>query len=286
MPARRTVSEWTTLFELEPMLRWIFVEGDSNYRLLGSFFRHYSAPNITLAKASDLEIPSRLITRTPFCSGNKARLISFAVQVEKCLTRPVDNLRCIVDQDCATVVAGGNLPKFVCGTDFANFQIHFVEFDKIRHMVGAVYGHALAVKAFDAIIDATQFLFASRIDRYEHYPSAKPVDPYPSLMFDGGLSFDTSNYIWRFALRNGLVSDAEKMLLRILALKGGFRADPRNYMNFHDFLALLYGGLLRMKMLPQGVNDTELLRVFSATIDADRVRAVPLIAQLLTWAGL
>jgi hypothetical protein len=285
MPSRRTIAEWTTLLELEPSLRNIFVEGENDQRLLQAVFRARRCTNVSVRLIQEVQIPERLIRRTAFNSGNRARLLAFASAVEAQISRPIDNVRCVVDLDCDAILPTTYQGKLVCFTDSANMLAHFAEYEPIRHVTAAVYGHELDEGDFETIVDAALFLFSFRVVKYSLFPEASQIDHYRSLTLDGGrLRFDRRDYIWRFAMANGLQNEMRSLFDRASDLRARLRLDARRYMNSHDFLSLLYGALKRLHFVGAGATQTELDHVYQATITMDRLLATPLIEALVLWA--
>jgi hypothetical protein len=286
MPMRRTIAEWMTLLELEPTLRFVFVEGDSDQWLISTLFRSLNSSNVSVVKIDEVVVPARMIPNSPFSSGNRARLLALAAAVELGMSRPVDNLRCVVDCDLATLIPMAGESRFVRFTDCANILICFAEFYQIQHMIGAVYGHELSLDDYSAITGAAQFIFASRAVTYGAYPAAKRVDPYASVkLSEDRLLFDGSDYVRRFSLANGISRDGERIFDQINVLRARFGDDARKYMNYHDFLSLLYGGLKRRRFVRAGVTQAEIGRVFLATISVERMLQIPLLEELVVWVS-
>lgn len=287
MPIRRTIGEWTTLLEIEPALRYIFVEGESDQWLIATVFNALNRTNVSVRLIQDVYISESQLHKTPFNSGNRAKLLAFSSAVQARMTRPMDNMRCIVDLDCDAILPRAAESRFVRFTDSANMLVHFAEYPSIRHTIGAVYGHDLSIADFETVVDAAVFLFVVRVLRYSHFPQASSVDPYKSLTIEGErLRFAKEDYVQRFAMRNGLIKEAERLLSEANDLRSRLTADPRRYMNSHDFLSLLYGALKRRRYVSAGVTQTELNRVYQATITIDRLHAVPLIDSLCAWANV
>jgi hypothetical protein len=88
------------------------------------------------------------------------------------------------------------------------------------------------------------------------------------------------------SLCNGLMPHASAILGSSTDLVNKFSGDARNYMNSHDFIALLFGAMKRRRYLPAGVALSEFQRVFQATITTDRMLALPLIKRIIGWAGV
>ena len=196
-------------------------------------------------------------------------------------------MRCVVDLDCGAILPGIKDSKFVCFTDSANMLIHFAEYEPIRHMIGAVYGHDLSAPDFEMIVDAALFLLAARVVKYSEFPQASNVKHYGSLALERGLlRFDRKDYIQRFAMANHLHTEAKRIFDQANNIRSRLRADARRYMNSHDFLSLLYGTLKRRRYVGAGATQTEFYRVYQATITIDRLQAVPLVNSLCVWAGV
>jgi hypothetical protein len=284
-PPRRAIEEWVALFEVIPEIKHIFVEGETDRRILKAHLRGLQRGNVDVRLVDEADIPASNHPPSPFCSGNRARLIIFASAVSERIKPGTDNVRFLIDQDCDLVLPIARTSSLIRVTDFANFLICFAQFDAIRYVVESVYGKALPQEQYEKVIKAAQFLFALRILRYSMHPEAEHIDPEPSFtLVHDKLQFDREDFLRRFLLANGLFgsfnlysSETEKLLNR-------FRGDPRQYMQFDDFMTLFYRALKLLRFLPPGTTRLALESVYRASITKERILEIPVFRDLAAWS--
>lgn len=284
MPLRRTVEEWVTYFELESSIFHIFVEGATDRWVLESLISTLRLNSVSVVTAEEVEISLASVEVTPFNGGNRARLRAFCDLIENVRKKEIDNVRCIIDEDCDTILPITLSSKYIWRTDYANLFISFARVDLIQHMIHAVYGRELSAEDFDEVVRACKFLFAVRVIRYSRAPEARDVDAGASLrMISDKILFDEVDYIRRFVLRNHLVGIEQELLLEAVSLQHRFRGDARRYMNFDDFMRMLYAALHRRRFLRAGTSREELMRVYRAMLSPERMQEVPLFRKVSDW---
>src|ERR1700752_3804853 len=115
---RRTVDEWVTYFELEPAINHVFVEGETDRWLIAGLLAALRAGTTDVALATDMDITIPPEEMTPFNSGNRARLVTFADKITQKAARPLDNVRCVIDRDFDTLLPYVAPNRLVLRTDF------------------------------------------------------------------------------------------------------------------------------------------------------------------------
>ncbi|HXQ34810.1 MAG TPA: hypothetical protein VN843_12425 [Anaerolineales bacterium] len=155
-------------------------------------------------------------------------------------------------------------------------------------MVSVVYGKEPSAADIDALMGGVQFLFAMRLTRYMLVPASSGVDPAASVMLeaDGKLYFDETDFTRRYLLRNGLMARQGEFVMMVEIIRKLFVLDSRYYMNFSDFIGLLYAMLVKRRIMRAGSSIDELKRVYRAMLTRERLLQVPLLQLICTWLGI
>jgi hypothetical protein len=285
---KRTIEEWVALFELEPNFQHVFVEGENDQRAIESLFYSLGRNSVAVRIAQDVELPTEYLglPRSPFSSGNKARLRIFAQEIDRLATGAITNVRCVIDKDCDAILPFVPDSSLICMTDFANLPISFIEYEPIRYVINAVFGHRLELDDFRFIMETATFVTAFRICRYAFAPEVHGVSIEKSISSraDGPLEFDRRDYVTRLANSQGLGAHSGELFENTTSLIMRFQDDPRNYINYHDFISIFSSVLRQRRFIPGGVSTAELERMIRATINRDRMLRVSLLRELADWA--
>lgn len=162
--ARRTVAEAITLYELEPSIRDVFVEGNSDK----SFFEWFLATTREgerverLAQVYSIDdrifLPDELIVELGLLPGARGRVISAAVLFSELSP----------DQKCATFIADSDFSSFsidaspsVSGllyTDFASLENYAFNEETLDKLFGLVLGASGILRGAEVMASTTRAL--------------------------------------------------------------------------------------------------------------------------------
>jgi hypothetical protein len=288
MEPRRTIDEWAALFELEPNFQHVFVEGEADQRILETLFDAVGRRSVAVRIVQEVELPRGCeeTLQCPFSSGNRARLRIFGQEIQRQAERTLDNIRCVIDKDCDAILPFVADCPLIHITDFASLSASFIEYEPIRHAINTVYGYRIDLSDFCFVTDTAKYLTALRIFRYSFVREAHGVAVYKSIAIgtSGYFEFDYEDYVTRLAIPQGIGNFIEELASGARALLSRFSGDPRYYINYHDFISILFCVLRQRKGLPGGVSQKEIERVISATLSKERMLGVPLLKELADWA--
>lgn len=278
----RTVEEWQTVFELEPTLRDVFLEGETDRRLVEGFLRAIGNRDARVRTAAEIDFSGQVFSGNPFCSGNKLRLISFAANLTRCFAQDVKGLTCLIDRDCDVIMPIVDYQYCVVSTDYANLPASFMEYSSVAFCIHTTYGKEISKEFFDNVMEAARFNFALRIYRYSKRPSSQNVALEPSQSKDNtSLNFNKSDLIRRYAIRNNIASEQESILADVTDIFGRLIDNPRKYVNSHDFFALLYNSMRLFGIVKGSLGIEDVKRTFTAAIDVQRISVLPSIIKVI-----
>ena len=124
---RRTISELITRYELEPDLRDIFVEGPRDRRFYSWYFRRCGYKDSEVLEIDLVEITRETLEAYGLGSGNRARVIALALELDSRFTSVLRFVRCIADSDYDFVLASRIWARHLYYTDYTSVDLYAYE---------------------------------------------------------------------------------------------------------------------------------------------------------------
>ncbi len=176
---------------------------------------------------------------SPFCSGNRARLYAFSQSIAE-QAADARNILCLIDRDCESVIQTVELIPQVILTDYASLYVTFAEFAFLHDLVSKAFKAALSRQTWETIREACLFLFAFRVMRYSRFPEAQPLHPDRAFETRGrAVEVDRLGFATKFISKNGLQIAPADLLRLVEEIEVKLTDDPRLFIHFHDFVAVL-----------------------------------------------
>jgi hypothetical protein len=122
---RRTIDELVTLYELEPEIRDLFVEGASDRVLFLWYLRHRCRGNYSVQDISTIDVPPEVIEKNAQDNGNRGRIISLAYELDERLSGVSRNCVTLVyDSDFDRVLGVSQKCDLLLTTDFSCVEMY------------------------------------------------------------------------------------------------------------------------------------------------------------------
>ena len=99
MLPRRKIGELIARYELEPELRDLFVEGPRDQEIYSWYLENSGYKNVAVFEIETVEIPHDVLASHGLSSGNRARVIALALELDKQFPELLRYVRCIADSD-------------------------------------------------------------------------------------------------------------------------------------------------------------------------------------------
>ncbi|OUJ71980.1 hypothetical protein [Hymenobacter crusticola] len=240
---KRTPNELIARYTLEPSIKDIFVEGDSDRAIFVNYIKRrnllYNVYTIDTIDTRDLKIISLGNI------GHKNRVESLSSFFEEKLGIRKICLFCISDKDYDFFYEDTINNSYLLKTDFSSIESYSFNVEVMQKLINASFFKSafLANEFIGKIIPAIKFLYLVRLVRYQmNYTWAK-VEVEKAIEIDkkGNISFDLMGYILKLASRNHEVySRQQEFIERYNGLEHiCLNFDYRDSMHGHDYTALL-----------------------------------------------
>ena len=129
---RRTIRELVARYELEPGLRDLFVEGLMDRRIYGWYLNQVASKRVTVFEIDSIEIPSDVLLSHGLGSGNRARIIALALELDGGLTSVLPTVRCIADSDFDFIFRFRIEAEHLLYTDYTSVDLYTYEEDLLK----------------------------------------------------------------------------------------------------------------------------------------------------------
>lgn len=135
MSYNNTIKEVITLYELEPDIRDIYVEGITDKLVLDRFIEKYSFDDINVKLISDIDF-SEINDKYSFeiRRNNKNKLIALSKEIlESEKVEEINNLTIIIDKDFDIIFNSLEINKYIKYTDYNSIELYLFNINSINN---------------------------------------------------------------------------------------------------------------------------------------------------------
>lgn len=251
MIVRRTIKELATLYELEPTLKDVFVEGATDRAFVHSLLRHAGFSQVQVYEIDNIDVPSDLLKRLKIGNGNRDRVIGLAIELEQlCEVDLSRRVCCIADAD----EEAGKTPRIratlLLYTDFTSMQMYsFSDVPLQRYFDQVVLDFPL--KAATVLSSMAPMLRCASVSRRANELMGlgrSPVDLTDDCQVSGSaIAFDRDRFIQRFLNKANAFHRRNEYLAECQRIDAGLPSQPTLWVHEEDFLDLLHWMIVRLR---------------------------------------
>lgn len=252
----RTVDEWATVAKISKGIKHLFVEGETDARLLAHIYGYPEDVDLRTAR----EVEDESSSSHPLCGGFKLRLVALSKAASSC---EVGNLKCLVDTDFESVFPFIDINGAIFLTKFANLPVSTLHFEWLKSHLLKGYGFTLTDKIWEFVLGTLKFAFAARFisTRNQNPKTAPDLVKFVSVE-KGEWIFDKMRYTAQiFGLHQNNAAPHVTKVQQEASLMCG---DPREYINSNDAFDLVYALLRLSKLIGGGVSREAIRSAFLA----------------------
>jgi hypothetical protein len=282
--AKRTIEELAVLYDLEPGLKEVFVEGPVDRAFVEAVLRSAGLERVQVNEIEIIDIPEEALRGVATCSGNRQCVVALGLELEKAC--PVDLTRrvcCVADADDEAgrqPVVHGALLLY---TDFTSIELYaFSPHVLQRYLDQVVLGFPLTAEATLQAAEPVlrEMALSRRLNRSLGLNTA-PVDATDDCVVSGAaIAFDAQRFQDRFLNKAGAWSRQSEYQLEKVKLSALLPADPRLWVHGEDFVAIVYWLILRLRGGGRSVTRELLGKTLLLAVPLDEALAQPLFAEL------
>lgn len=251
---RKKYTEIIALYKLEREIRDIYVEGNSDKVFIDNFLKNKKCKKkiIPIEIVDFSELPATYLDGLDI-NSNRNKVIILSKLLHENI--PATAVRCVVDKDFDDYLKSITNPKLL-KTDFSCLESYLFCEEVVEKFLEIGIGN-FPVNASFVIAELSKVLkslFCLRLLRELHFRSAQLVDIDGNLSIsklDSTINFDEMDYLNKFIGKNKLTKDSNKIITDYCELKLKLNMEIRHHIHGHDFLAIFFLYVNKIKNTPR-----------------------------------
>lgn len=242
VPEPRKIDELVALYELNPELRDVYVEGESDKSLLDWFFQEGKMDGVEVAVIDTVEVPQETVGGYGFENNNRGRVIALAHELQTHLGRDCVSATCVADSDFDRALGKRYSCRLLLFTDYTSRELYFFDTRSITKVLQLAVG-GFQKSARNVLTEITSALVDMFVIRMANAVLGWNVRMLP---FEGccrvvaaGVVFDSNAYIDRCLDQSQRRGEKDCFLDAVKRCRARLAADRRQNIHGHDFVVLL-----------------------------------------------
>ncbi len=231
---RRTIDELVTLYELEPDLRDIYVEGSADKEALDWYLKENGLSwQVSVYEIDTVDVLAR-------AGGNRARVIALAQSFDAALSVECDGVRCIADSDLDLITGEREECRFLFYTDYASFDLYFFGIDDARKLFALHFRCQLHEETYTTLLGVLQESFLVRVARHKLGLNVAWVSVSRSCdLRKKCLTLDYQHFVDRLLTNKGLKGSVAELSREVEKARKSLTPEPRKQIHRDDLIDLL-----------------------------------------------
>jgi hypothetical protein len=239
-PVRRTIEEIIARYELEPMLRDIYVEGMFDQEVVSRCLRHADKPDRIVYQVDVVEVPVELLKKYGMTDGNKQRVVTLARALGEVIANP--SYRCLVDRDLDHWFGALDEIPGLVWTEYCATELYFFTDEILRDLLVVAARSKIEDwgKFTTSLIEALSALYAMRLADHELQWTMAWLSPEKHVKAKGSrIDFASTEYIARLLMKNRRSASAAEFESSFSKWRKRLSGDPRSFIRGHDLIEIL-----------------------------------------------
>lgn len=247
---RRNINELLTLYELEPSIETVYVEGKTDKIMLELFFERFNIQDVSVYEIDTIDF-SKLYKNSPdLIKNHKRKIIKLSEIFADIFNEKELKINFIADKDYDYFLNKILNNKFLIYTDYTSIEMYFFDNKTIERFYKVVsrgfpVSPKLTLKNLSVLL---QKLFLFRIACKIENINVQNFSVLEKRIFKklikinktGAISFDFDEYINRVLSKFNIINLKKSILEKINIYEKKLTNDPRNQIHGHDFTYLLF----------------------------------------------
>lgn len=278
---RRRLNELHLKYKLEPGLRDIYVEGESDAYIVRWFLKEQGNVNAVVYQISTIDIPVERLEATSHQNNNRGRVIFLGQDLAA--ANLLSQATCIVDSDFDVILDRRKVSENILFTDYTCMEMYFFNTWHIDKFFSLVVGRQVknVQRILDNISSILQELFLVRLAS-QLLGLNFACMPMTSCCHieEEEIIFDFDEYLKRYFNKNKGHSQATVFNKKLDECRQLLLPNKRHQMHGHDFLELL-AWYIRKAYSVQHFDSASIGRVLLACLEASKLSAEGLFVNIL-----
>jgi len=272
-PESRSLEELVTLYELEPGLRDIYVEGSSDQSVLEWYLDVEGLRRVVVKNIDHVEIPAAMVLGRGLEDNQRGRVIALAHYLDEKFGGSFSATTCVADGDFDHINSKTHGSKLVLLTDYTSMEMYFFNEESIKKLLKLALPKfpKTAKEVLTEITPVLETLFLVRMANSRLRWGLAGVNHEKCCrILDDRVDFDSDEYMNRSLRTKGRYIDKAEFVESMRMSKELLTSDPRLQIHGHDFIGFLTWYIRQHKGF-KWVRDDMVERALFASAEASRL---------------
>lgn len=281
-----TISDLIALYENEPGLRDIYVEGESDADILKWFSANSESTNTKIFDSGTVNIPSEIIP--PDESGHRGRVVGLANEFTVYFKQHMINVMCVIDKDFDDLSNNKHKSKYLKSTDYANMEMYLFSKEHLRKFFELALRKNYEDNIYDQLSISLQELFLIRYTKKLLYSNKSWPNIERSFSADhqsGQINFNINEFISKLIGCHQNSQRVQAFLGEMEKHRPKLNDDCRYQIHGHDLLQLLTWYAKNINAKNTLCNTESIAANLRMNLNYEKFSEFPLMTFLLKWSS-
>lgn len=288
MNNQRYLNEVITLYELEPNLKDVYVEGNMDRLIIGRFMKKYGMNDVSVKTADDINFSELYENKPEIKRNNKNKLLALASCFEREITAELEGVTVILDRDFDELIGALEENTHIVYTDYNSLELYLFD-ENVVNIFFTNYLREFPFTAKETLnsiapILVEKFLIRLILNLKGSFPKDKVTDLKKSVTVNkqtGEITFDHNAHLLKILNNLGITAEKSAFSTQIESYRDRLPTDDRKNIRGHDFVHLFFIFIDKIK---NNIDLTEKTfeKTFFQCIDYSELRKENLFSNLET----
>lgn len=278
---RKRLNELRLKYRLEPTLRDIYVEGESDASIIRWLLREHGNRSAVVYYISTVEVPIEILDKYGQDDNNRGRVIALALELAS--VNLLSQATCIVDRDFDAILNNLIGLENLLFTDYSSMEMYFFNSWHLEKLFSLALGRQIdnAQVILDNVAAILQEVFLIRLANHLQKLGFGCISITCCCQIkEGKIKFDLTDYMTRYLHKNGGHSHRSTFDEKVNECRALLLQDPRQQMHGHDFLEVL-AWYIRKTCSMQHYNEASLKSALMASLESSKLISENLFVNIL-----
>lgn len=281
---RRTIDELLTLYEHEPTVRDLFVEGNSDKSVVEWFLDEVGINDVAVYEISTVSVPYDEVRKRSLEDNNRGRVIALAFALHSRSNVDLTNsVGCIADTDFDHLLQKEYECPLLIFTVFTSLELYLFNSSIITKFMRLFVRNFRrdADRIFHAFTPVLTELFLIRLANQELGLGIEPLPLAKCCKLVGNrIDFNETDYIHKYLSKGARLKEHARFTETVEMYRTRVVGDPRTHIHGHDFIDLLILYVTGIKKPKRAYQHDLFARSLFGTLELRYVESEPLFVEL------
>ena len=283
MDQRRTLDEVNALYDLEPEVCDVYVEGNSDKCFVDWYLRKKGYRNVTVYPIEVIEIPEDVVTRNHLPTGsNRSRVIALSHELTK-QHATKKRVMCIIDRDSDELAGGASVNPYLFTTDGNSLELYALAPEVIeKFLLVALAGFPIAADSLvRKLIEILERVYVIRQANEKMRLGMEWISLSGYIHFAGNqASFRELEFVRAYLQKNNQWQQREAFEAALESTRLALSGQATRRVRGHDLSELLHVIVRKFRKDRAFANPTALEGCLMASIESRDLESYPLFQAL------